>query len=475
MNYRTAFMACTILAAVFTGCDEDSGSVGITDWADIITSSEDAYDLHSRSILLDSVVANSTKSYLGEVYDPETNTSVRAEFLSQFYTIENYSLPAYERIIKNANGELEADSVDVRIYYSNYYGSATNPMKIQVYELDPNHILREDQTYYSDINIDDYLSEGATPLCSKTFTPADYTLPDAERTSSKHYDNVRVRLPQSFGTRILRAAHEHPEWFMNSWQFIHHVCPGLYFKLHSGRGTMLELDVAAMNVYFRYRDAEKDTIYEAVSRFSATPEVIQSTRIQNDGLEALLDPALPYTYLKSPAGIATEVTLPVDELFLNHEGDSINRARLILTRLNSSTQDENVLPMPQSLLMVRKQALNAFFRNRQVADGLTSYTTFFDANSNNSPFNNLSVLISTLHQEKLNGMKRYGLTSQQWNDAHPDWNKVVLTPVVITTNTSNQGTTSQTSVTHNFSLTSARLVGGSKPLSIQVIYSSYKR
>lgn len=468
-------MACTILAALCTGCDEDTGSLGITDSSDIITSSEGAYSVRSRSILLDSVVANSNKSYLGEVYDPETETSIRAEFLSQFYSIENYALPADNLIIKNEAGELEADSADVRIYYSNYYGSGTNPMKIQVFELDPNNILREDQTYYSDIDISKYLPEGATPLCTKTFTPSDYTLSESERTSTTHYDNVRVRLPKSFGTRILRAASEHPEWFLNSWQFIHHVCPGLYFKLQSGTGTMLELDVAALNVYFRYRDAEKDTIYEAISRFSATPEVIQSTNIQNSDLTPLLDTSLPYTYVKSPAAVATELTLPVDEIFLNHEGDSINRARLILTRLNSSTQEENVLPMPQTLLLVRKQQLNSFFMNRQVSDGETSYTTSFDQNYNTYSFNNLSVLISMLHREKLIGMKRDGLTSQQWNEKHPDWNKVVVTPVVVTSNTSNSSVTTQTSVTHNFSLTSARLVGGAKPLSIQVIYSTYKR
>lgn len=474
MRYIPAFMACTLLAALFIGCDEDTGSLGITDNADVITTSEGSYNVQSATILLDSVVANSNKSYLGEVYDPETKTSIRAEFLTQFYSLENYSLPANNLIVKNSAGEIEADSADVRIYYSTYYGSGTNPMKIQVYELDPNNILREDQTYYSDIDIDSYLPEGATPLCSKIFTPDDYTLPEAERTSYDHYDNVRVRLPREFGTRILRAASEHPEWFVNSWQFIHHVCPGFYFKLQSGTGTMLELDVSALNIYFRYRDAEKDTIYQAISRFSATPEVIQSTRIQNTDLTPLLDSTLPYTYLKSPAGVATELTLPIDEIYANHEADSINRARLVLTRLNSASQDENVLSIPQTLLLLRKQELKSFFQNRQVSDSKTSFTTTFDSNYNTYTYGNLSQLISTLHHEKQNGMKAQGMSSAQWNAAHPNWNKVVITPVVVTTNTSSSGTVFQTSVTHDFSLTSARLIGGSKPLSLQIIYSSYQ-
>lgn len=474
MNYKIAVMACSLSAAMLMGCDEDTGSLGIADNADIITSSERTFTLHSRSIHLDSVVANSSKCYLGEVYDIETLTSIRAEFVSQFHTLESYALPHDSLIIKNEQGKIEADSAEVRLYYSKYYGLGTNPMKVAVYELDPNNPLREDQTYYSDIDIESYLPEGATPLSTKTFTPSDFTLLEAERTSTKHYDNVCVRLPKELGTRILRAANEHPEWFTNSWQFIRHVCPGLYFKLQSGSGTMLELDVAALNVHFRYRDAKKDTIYEAVSRFSATAEVIQSTNIQNSDLTPLLDTTLPYTYLKSPAGIATEITLPVDEIFGNHERDSISRARLILTRMNSQTQSVNALPMPQNLLLLRKQNLKSFFFNREVADAKTSYTASFESIYNTYTFPNLARLLSFLHREKAEGMVRQGLTSEEWNYKYPDWNKIVVTPVVVKTNTTSNGISSQISVTHDFSLTSTRLVGGATPLTMQVVYSSYK-
>ncbi|MCR5180886.1 MAG: DUF4270 domain-containing protein [Bacteroidaceae bacterium] len=473
MNHKIAFLANLLALILLTSCDEDTASLGIVDKTDLITSSEGVFDIQSSSVLLDSVVANSSKSYFGEVVDEETNTSIKAEFLAQFHTLENYTLPDDELIIKNSKGELEADSVDVRLYFENYYGDATNPMKLQVYELDSTNILSEEQTFYSDICIEDYLPAGARPLASKTFTPSDYTLPDSERISTTHYDNVRVRLPKALGTRILRAADEHPEWFVNSWQFIHHVFPGLYFKLQSGKGTMLTLDVTALNVYFRYRDAEKDTVYQAVSRFSATAEVIQSTRIQNSDLTALLDASKPYTYLKSPAGVATEMELPVDEVFQNHQNDTISRARLILTRMNSLSQSDNVLPAPETLLLLRKQNQRSFFQNKQLADELTSYTTYFDATYNTYTFSNLSRLLSYLHREKEKGMQAEGLTSAQWNAAHPDWNKVLLIPVDVTTSTTSSGVSTQVSINHDFSLTSARLVGGTEPLKLQIVYSGY--
>ena len=473
MNCKIAVMACMVAAAMLTACEEDTGSLGIVDNSDLITSSDATFEVRSASVLLDSVVANSAKSYLGEVIDEQTQTSIRAEFLTQFHTFEDYKLPDASLIVKNDAGEYEADSVEVRLYFQKFYGLVNNPMKILVYELDKDNILREDSTYYSNIRISDYVAADAQPLASKVFTPIDYNLPESERTSTEHYANVQVRLPKTYGTRILRSAIEHPEWFANSWQFIHHVCPGLYFKLQSGTGTMLELDVSALNVFFRYRDADEDTIYQAVSRFSATAEVIQSTSFRNSDLQFLIDDPKPYTYLKSPAGIATELTLPVDEVFQGHEGDSINRARLILTRMNSTSQSDNVLPAPQNLLLVRKRNINTFFRERSLANSVTSFTTSLDATYNTYTFNNLSTLLSYLYHEKRAGMASEGLTSAQWNATHPDWNKVLVTLVSITTNTSSSGTSYQTSVSHDFSLTSARLVGGTKPLEMQVIYSGY--
>ena len=68
-------------------------------------------------------------------------------------------------------------------------------------------------------------------------------------------------------------------------------------------------------------------------------------------------------------------------------------------------------------------------------------------------------------------MMRDGLTSEQYNAANPDWNRVVLVPVVTALNSSNI----LTSVLHDFSLCSARSVGGTKAQTIQVIYSTYNQ
>lgn len=472
MKYRFALAAIMAAATFFAACDEDSGTMGIVTTQDAVSSFSNNFKITSNSLLLDSVVGSTSKCYFGLVRDIETGTDIHAEFLAQFHTFEDYELPDYESIVKNEAGEIEADSVELRLYYGNYFGEGTNPMKMAVFELDRENVIREDQTYYATDDLTQFLPADATPLASHIFTPSDYTLSESERTSSSHYNNVRVRLPKSFGTRILRAAHEHPEYFRDSWQFIHRVFPGFYFKLQSGIGTMLTLDVSALNVYFRY--VVKDSTYVGVSRFSATPEVIQSTMFKNDDLQKLISNNQPFTYLKSPAGIATELVLPVNEVFSGHENDSISRARVILTRYNDFDETTNALGIPSNLLMVPKARIHSFFADHQVADGMTTYTTSFASAYNTYTFDNISHLLSRLYRTKLQRMAAEGLTSAQYDAKYPEWNHVVLVPVnIATTSDSSTGTTRQTSVTHDFSLNSIRLVGGTEPIDLQVIYSSY--
>lgn len=457
-------------AFLMTSCDDDTASIGVIPDTDVITSTSESFTFTTRTVPVDAVIANSANCYLGQVEDPETGATVKAEFMAQFHTSEDYTLPEASTIVKNEQGELQADSVDVRLYYNSYFGDGTNPMTLAVYELDKDNILREDVTYYSNINFADYVAPGAQPLAVKTFTPSNYALTESERTSTTYYNNVRVRLPISFGTRLLRAAMDHPEYFVDSWHFIHNVLPGFYFQLRGGTGTMLKLDVSALNVHFRY--VHKDSTYNAVARFSATPEVIQSTGIINGDLSALLTNDKPYTYLKSPAALATEVTLPVDEIFAGHEQDSVSRARIILTRFNATS--DRALGVPSNLLMVRKADMSTFFAKRSVADGITTYTAVFENAYNTYTFPNISRLLATLFHEKQRGMAAEGLTSEQWNAAHPDWNRVVLLPVAVTTTTNQQtGITTQVSVNHDFSLNSIRLVGGTQPQQMQVIYSRY--
>ncbi|MCD8285061.1 MAG: DUF4270 domain-containing protein, partial [Prevotellaceae bacterium] len=241
------------------------------------------------------------------------------------------------------------------------------------------------------------------------------------------------------------------------------------FTTSNGMGTMLSVYVGTCHVYFHYGDEEEeDSVYVGMSRFTATPEVIQTTHFSNGDMSKLIDDT-SCTYLKTPAGICTEVTLPIDEVFSGeHSTDSVSLASVTLTRYNKE-QNDYQLGTPSTLLMVRKADYSSFFRDKQVSDNRTSYTTSFSSTYNTYTFDNVCRLLAYCKHEKMNEAQKAGITEDEWAAQHPDWNKVLLIPVTTSSNTS--GT--EVSVDHDMSLGSIRLVGGDTKIDMQVVYSKF--
>lgn len=478
--FRPITILLSLTLVLLSACDDNTADIGIYPTTDRITNSTDIYSLTTRSILLDSVVAYSITNYLGNITDPETGADIIADFAAQFYTFEDYRFPALDLMVgededgNTKKGVIQCDSVELRLYFDNYYGNENNPMKLEVYELSRDNILNEDSVYYTDLDLTRFLPQNARPAITRVFTPKDYNVDPTTLATTGYSKNVRIVLPQNIGQQIMDKYVENPNYFRDSYHFIRNVFPGLYFRTSNGQGTMLSVYVGTINLYYRYGDEENpDTIYNGITRFASTPEVIQTTRFNNEDMLPLLEDN-SCTYLKTPAGICTEMTLPIDEMFAGqHATDSISLASVTLTRYNKP-QDKYQLGTPTELLMVRKQDMYSFFREHRVADNRTSYTTSFDTNYNTYTFNNICRLIAYCKHEKMEEVRKAKetnptMTEEEWMQEHPDWNKVVLIPVVTSTNTSG----SQVSVTHDLSLNSVRLVGGQTPLKMQVIYSKF--
>lgn len=476
-----------VIGILATSCTEDTGTMGIYDANDGVTTSTATFYATTRSAVMGSIVADNTNAYLGNVVDPESNTNIKAECAVQFFCYENYSMPKKElmvgkyKLVDGKYTEIEhgvplCDSCEVRIYLNSYYGMGNTPMKLEVYELDPENVMSENTVYRTDIDLSQYLKKPITPVATKVFTPVDYSLTDAEREEDTYTNNIRVVLPREIGQRIMDKYYASPSSFSDSFSFTNEVFPGLYMRIKEGEGTMLKTMVSTLNIFYNYTDAYyTDQVNNGISRFSATPEIIQSTRFKNTGVTALANDVQEdgtlrdYTYLKTPAGICTEMTLPIDEIFAAHPTDSISLAEVTLTRLNKDYEDKYQLKTASGLLMVRKGEMQSFFEKHKVSDNRTSYTTSFDPNFNSYAFGNISRLIAYCKKEKTDGARKQGISEDEWAKQNPDWNKVLLVPVITSSNSSGN----QTSVSHDMQLTSTRLVGGRTPIKINVIYTSY--
>lgn len=461
-------------------CDDDSGTLGgeVMPSHDGIQISQAIYSALTSSVAVDSVLATTSTSYLGKVVDPETQAITTSDFLCQFHAIENYALPDLSLVKKAEDGSAVADSVELRIYIRSYYGDSLNSMKVGVYELDTARALNEGTAYYTNLDPMQYVNRAESAVSKEVvFAVKDLALSDSALNANSSSNSLRVKLPVAYGNYLLNQYYKHPEYFASSYSFTHHVCPGFYVRTLSGSGTMAAIDVSALSVYFTYeQNGESQT---GVQRVAATEEVLQNTRVENKNLAPLLA-AERYTYVKSPAGIMTEVALPIDSICsLEHDGDSINSAKIAFPRYNSDAATNYPLPLPTTLLMVRKSEMQAFFEEGRVADGNTSFLTTFSQTGNAYTFNNIGPLVSFLRRERNEGAGINGGESaaereaklSAWRANNPDWNKVLLVPV--SANYNNTGTL--TRVRHDFGLGSTRLAGGPEGLrpSISVVYSRF--
>lgn len=456
-----------ITAMLCGACSENTGILGIVDEEDMLTSTTETFGATTKSVAMGRVIADNTCAYLGCVTDPETGGTITATCAAQFYCLEDYQLPSEELMLENESEDGKpvqkwCDSCEVRLYLKDVYGEKNNPMKLEVYLLDDDetNMFNEDSVYYTDCDLMQFVSKKySAPIAQRVFTPRDYMLSEAELQSTNHTDNIVIPLPTSFGQQILDEYYKNPDNFSNSYKFIHNVFPGFLFKISNGEGTMLTTQVGVVNLYYDYQLADeekKDSVLNGVTRFAATPEVIQSSSFTNSSLQELIDSA-DCTFLKTPAGIATEMTLPIDDIYAEHQSDSISLASITLLRYNK-TQSEYQLGCPSRILMVRKKDAEDFFKNHKVPDAKTSFLATFNASSNSYYFSNIARLISICHKERTN----------QTTDE--DWNKVLLIPVTTTSNTSGN----ITSVTNEMTLTSIKLQGGANDkIPLQVVYTRH--
>lgn len=494
------FTAIAFIAMAMISCTEDTDTIGssITNDTDRLLFSTGVYNATSRSILADSVYSHNSDCYFGMVKDPETNTYVKSDIMAQFNMIEGFSLPSEDKMLSKIDGEVVADSCCISLFvkYSKSYGDTLNAMKMRVSEL--NAPIDDKYTHYSnfDLKKNGYIRNDGLKI-NKMFTVRDLKLSDGNLYSLQHnipyqgtssdsgyYDRILIpmnvpytakdgRTYNNYGTYVMRTYYEHPEYFTNSYRFVHNVCPGFNFEITDGLGVMANIMEIDIQMFYNFITPTDTTAYTSVY-LSSTPEVLQTAHIVNDrkALEDLVNDN-SCTYLKSPAGIFTEVTLPVDEISQAHVNDSLLSVSVSFSRQNSNVETSNPISTPSSILMVHKDSLYSFFENKTMYDYKSSFYAALSS-TNTYSFNSIGNIITLMARQKAEGLK----TDPDWVAKHPDWNKVVLVPVSTTVKYSSDyygnATSTVSAVGNQLGLSSTKLVGGpNSPIEVKVIYAKF--
>lgn len=503
------------IALAMASCTETTDSIGssLSELVDGVDVQAQSFDVSSNSLVADSVLSSNSTGYLGRVRDPETGAYVTGNFMAQFFNLENYRFPDHDNMVSyDANGNIQrgvikADSCELRLFYSKHYGDSTSTMKLTAYEMEKP--MNEDRVYYSNY---DPMAEGYIRKDGihkdKVYTLTDFNVAANTRDTSTYEPYITVKLNEpytdkdgktysNFGTYIMEKYYDDPSNYRNAYTFRNNVVPGFYFKHKSGLGNMAYIDASQLNVYYKYNNRipittivngetvtqYKDSIMDGVTVFWGTDEVLQTTNFTNDKERlSKLAADSSCTYLKTPSGIFTELTLPVTEIKSSHSDYNLASAKITIQRINNTSGSEYAFDVPQNILMVPRDSLYSFFEHGDMYNNRTSFLTTWSSNANNYTFSNISNMINEM-------------AAIPESERTANWNKVVLIPVTLvrsTTSSSNynsyyyyyygssassSSSTTVQKISNDMSLTSTRLVKGTtsnSPIKIDVIYSKFK-
>ncbi|MDD2475463.1 MAG: DUF4270 domain-containing protein [Dysgonamonadaceae bacterium] len=391
-----------VLIALIYSCDDSLKNLGFTiqPESDRITVGTDTLFLKARTISVDSLLPDGmfakTKSpVLGEYKDPLFG-SIKSDYVGEFYYPEGAQFPKGAII----------DSVEVGVFYDTWQGDSLAPIELSVYEINKSlpissHYTNFDPTEYVDMS---------SPIGKSIFSAANIEVPVSEREDPEYYHRAIAKLPKSIGEKILNVTDTVKNLDTDTFK---KYFKGLYVTTEFGSGTIVTVDHTYLFIHFHYLDVKgsstkTDTIRAGSLTLNTTPEVTQINQIKSNN-DKLLEENDEYVFVKSPAGVYTEIVFPFSEKADKLNNQALNLAKLTLTTLpeKNSNLKFKLRPSPY-MLLVNKDDLKEFFEKRKVPDNVTSFYAQLDGTTYSYNFGNLSAMIN--HYKKENDGKVKDLT-----------------------------------------------------------------
>ena len=540
---KAKYALIALLAITFFGCDDNTAGLGLGMFPGSdqnINGKLTTFDVTTESVHAGKIYAMSNIGYVGKFTD-ETFGTYQAGFLAElncpkgttFPGIFNYdkntafdnkNKPTQTMVGEGGNAKDKEDitfvrdennkiignihTIELYLWYDSYFGDSLTASRLSVYELgDAEKELNENNAYYTDINPEEFYTP-QNLLGTKAYTAVDLSVKDSIRNLSTYVPSVHVSFKDDaairIGKEIIQHAYKAGTNFDN--KAFREAFKGIYVKSDYGDGTILYINQIQMNVVYKpyaidtikgtilpktvVKDGESpDSTYYGYRMFTSTREVIQANQLKNDNT-AIQDCIKKdgWTYLKSPAGIFTQITLPINKIADQLQGDTLNAVKLGIPIYNETNDRKFGMSIPKSVLLIRNKYKDSFFKNNQLSDGITS--SLFDYSSSTSSltqytFNNITQMINNCLADKEaaerdireKGFTKVSLTDPEGNvyeenvdniekwEELIEWDKFVLIPVLVTKDASSNSYYSSSnviSIQHDLKPGYARLKGGSK-------------
>ncbi len=355
-------------------CDDDLNSVGLSTKPDsdnvsvyadtVYLSGELATKDYTQTVKFDSIyygvnTINTFYFLLGNFQDPLFG-SLKADFLSQ-YAPASFTTDS----IKNNR----ADSVKLIFEYSSWLGDSIAPMVAKVYPVNKG-VSFSQEYHYTNIDLYDKYVSPAKPWVTLPYTARDLSQPySASTTKSLTFDLLNTGID----TMMINEWRRNPATFESIISFTKFF-PGLYVTTTSGDGNLLKISTSRIHFYYsRIIEKEEGGYTEVVdsTRFFISPEVILSSQYINKN-EDLTTPNPEVTFVKAPAGVYTQYTLPLNEIKEKINGREINSIKFAVS---AYAQDDwkYALGAPTTMMLIDKDSLTTFFQTPHIVSSPTSY------------------------------------------------------------------------------------------------------
>lgn len=498
---KAKYVIIALLAISFWGCDDNTGKLGLDMFPESdqkINGKLSTFDVTTESIEAGRIFAKTNLGYVGKFTDEEFGL-YEAGFLAQLNCPDLMTFPQafsgdtesgkgemmtnFENtaegvgknytIIKDESGnEIGNCQISIYLWYDNYFGDSLTACRLSMYELDQKngdkYWSKDPDAYYTNIDPEKYYDKTTSFLGSKSYTAVDLSISDSIRNLSSYNPYISITLDQQktqeLGKLIIQGGRTN-----ELYKEFKDIFPGVYIKSDYGDGTILYIKDLQMDVRFLEHatdsitggklltSAGKDSVVYNGRSFNSTREVIQANRLENDQekiQECISNPN--WTYLKSPAGIFTEATLPINEIEKALQGDTLNAVKLTFSNYNQPNKKFG-MPIPSTVLLIRKAEIDLFFKDNKLTDGVSSFLTSHTSSTNQYTFSNITKLINACIADKEKG--------SEWLAKNPDWDKVVLIPVLVTydsSSSSGYGSPNVIGIQHDLKPGYVRLKGGLK-------------
>lgn len=539
---KAKYALIALLAITFFGCDDNTAGLGLGMFPGSdqnINGKLTTYDVTTESVPAGQIYAKSNIGYVGKFTDDLFGT-YQAGFLSELNCTKGMTFPgvyngtAFDSDNKltqtmvgedgdakdkediefvEDNGKIIGNihTIELYLWYSSYFGDSLTASRLSVYELGGNgkETLNKDNAYYTNIDPNDFY-DPQNILGTKAYTAVDLSVKDSIRKLSTYVPSVHVSFEKDaairIGKEIIKKAYKSGTNFDRDK--LKEAFKGIYVKGDYGDGTILYIDDVQMNVVYKCYAVDsitglklkkkvleenettpRDSTYYGYRMFNSTREVIQANSLDNDQAaieKCIKDPDL--TYIKSPAGIFTQVTIPVSEIAENLQGDTLNAVKLGIPIYNETSDKKFGMTKPRSVLLIRKKYKDTFFEKNQLSDGTISSLFNYADNTlsfTQYTFNNITQMINNCLADReaarnllpmtfkvtdpVTGIEetKTATTIKEWED-YSEWNKFVLIPVLVTKDASSSnnyyGTSSSNiiSIQHDLKPGYVRLKGGTK-------------